>query len=446
MAFDPKDKKYKIILDFFKNKKALILEPASTIRQSIRKQLTTFGMDNLNIITAESFGAAKNIITNDLPEIVCTNLQCGDASGIDLLPIHLEAHSNREKTLFFVISSDNSMSTAAYKLNPDIESFIVEPFTFEAMQNTLVESLLKKLDISLTKKKLYKAKEYFNIKDFNKVCTLADEIVNEDTSLASDALLLKADALLAKNDNSQATEVLLSSLELNPKHHGTLNRIIEVYQKNKEYQKAYEHTVTLIKNYPINPTRIPDLIKISIANKKYDDLLNYANIFSSLSDSHPIVKMHLAAGLVICGKFLVNEHETEKGIAALLKASEMSGQKIEIIKNIVQNLIIAGAQKEASNILNKFIIENPQQNTDELKIAELEIAHQTTKDNDYVLNMATNLIKANIRTINVYNILIIRSIWNKRSAEKIQEIINEAATYFPDNEEEFNKLFSDLNK
>jgi hypothetical protein len=64
----------------------------------------------------------------------------------------------------------------------------------------------------------------------------------------------------------------------------------------------------------LSPERIPDLIKLAVVNKKYDDIFFFYDFSQKIEIQDIVIKKHLAAGLAICGKFLLDGEKKKKGV------------------------------------------------------------------------------------------------------------------------------------
>lgn len=64
----------------------------------------------------------------------------------------------------------------------------------------------------------------------------------------------------------------------------------------KEYKKAYDMSFLLAQKFPTPPNKIPDLIRLSIINQRYEDINNYLKIFNFVSQIRAL-KFLLSAGL-----------------------------------------------------------------------------------------------------------------------------------------------------
>ncbi|PIK15009.1 hypothetical protein [Halobacteriovorax sp. JY17] len=440
MIFDDMNpKRVEAIQSYLENKKVLIAETKKTTRTTLKKILSTFGIKVQHIFIADNNSDACEIINDLKIDIVFAGFEVQDQKGIDILKTHLNIFPNRQDAIFSLISGPNSIASSCLILDTEADDYIAEPFTAKSIAESLLKTIERKMNATPFIKSYHSIKEAIFLNDLERakkeLAPLAEGFDNLDEIFYLDARIHQEEGNL-----EEALKLYEQSLEVNHAHYHSLKALAEEYSNIKMWKKAYTHTIKLLKHYPINPDNLPSLIRLSIANHQYEDLIKYAEFFRSLEVQSPSIKTNIAASLVICSKFFLRNGERQKGIKTLLEAVKCSSGKLSILENIISTFIEHKEVKLGFEVLRQFESlhgENPL-----YKSLEIEIDY-CNKDINSVLKKGIPLAESGVANIKVYEAVILSSIKAQRKTNSIIHLIDKAVAKFPDSSKHFQSMFKE---
>ncbi|MBL6989510.1 MAG: hypothetical protein ISR65_07015 [Bacteriovoracaceae bacterium] len=435
--FDPSKKENKATVKYFSDKKAIILDPNGPIRIAIKKMLIALGMKPAEIIIVDSKDKAQTAFKKEHPEFVFAAHQLkNDALGTDLLDPHLQIYPNRLHAGFYLISAANYMSSVCAVLDQEIDGFISKPFTLDSLFNTLLGTVQHKITPSQFTQDLEKGKELILT---GKLDDALNMVQSAQKLKPKSANPLYWEGLIhqKRSKMDEAISCYKTGLTKNPIHYKCLSALSEIYFENKSFDLSYQLTSTLVKHYPLNPTKLPNLMRLSIINKKYDDLVTYTEKFHTLAAEDDNVEKNISAALAICGQFFLSINEVDKAESALTDSAIKSGGSIEILRNVCSTLAKNNKYKKAISLLEQ----NTTSQTDdkEFKTLQFELLYLSNKFEQAALS-GMKIVGEGIHTPKIFEMLIYASIQANRKKSNIEDIIFEAIRLYPDNQDRFNQL------
>lgn len=432
-------KKVEAIKKFLGDKKALIIDDKKTTRSTLKKILTTFGVKIQHIFIADNNSDACEIINDLKIDIVFAGYNIGEYKGIDLLTTHMNVFPNRQRAMFSLISGPNSIASSSLILDTEADDYIAEPFTTKSLSESFLKIVERKMASSPFLNAYHKIKELIVLNDFENARKLLEPLKKGDHHL-DEVYYLEARVFQEEGNTEEALRLFESSLEINSTHYLSLKCLAEEYSNIKMWKKAYAHTVNLLNNYPINPERLPELIRLSIANQQYEDLIKYAKFFSELEVQSPCIKTNIAASLVICSRYFFRNNEKEKGRNTLLEAVKHSSGKLSILENIISISIENKEVKLAYDVLNQF--EPIHGDSAVFKNLEIQIDY-CNKDIKNVLKKGIPLAESGAANIQVYEVVILSSIMAQRKTNSIIHLIDKAVAKFPESSKHFQSMYKE---
>ena len=426
--FDPTDKTNKAILDFFVGKTWLLVNSSSLIRHSIKKTLSQLGAKTTHLLDAKNFAEALEIIETKKPNFVISHSTINDDSAILLYEAHLNVFPNRLQSGFFVSSDEISQSEVAWALDYEMDGIIAMPLNGTSMFSTFVKAVERKVNPSPYLLKLEEARAKYLESNFAEAMNLFQEASKLDKNPFESFCYMGI--ILLKNDQvSEAIILFEESITCNPQYFKALKKLSEIYVQEKNYKKAYDLNLLMAQKYPTSPERIPDLIRLSIINKKYEDITNYFKLFQTINNPNLKIQKCLSAALAILGKYFASVHDTEKGVEALLSAFQFSNGKYEILKSITQSF---HELKKSEILLDLFEKKDLSGWAKEVQILYFQALNDASADDNKVIQCGEKLLKNNIKDISIYKGLVERSINLKRESRYIENLVLEANRTFPD--------------
>jgi tetratricopeptide (TPR) repeat protein len=434
--FDPKDKNNKHILDYFLSKSWLVIESSSSARVSIKKTLTQIGAQMGNMIDADNITDAEKIISERKPHFVITNKLVNGVSALGLYDLHMKTIPNRIKAGFFVITEENSLSEVAWALEYEMEGIISLPLNGTTVIRTVLDGVKNKINPTPYTTQLEEGRTNYINQELEKAMEQFQAAIKLDEHPYEGHSCIG----LIYTDKKQVPEAIAAfeeSIKHNSQYFKALNRLSSLYYQEKNFKKSYETNLLMVQKFPVSPEKIPDLIRLSIINKKYEDIANYFKLFQNIESPSIEMQNYLAAALAILGKYFVTTNDSEKAIVALKDAFKYSNGKYEVIKSITLSFQELNEGVVLFDLYDKIDLGLWPK---EIQALYFYATHLASTDDSRVVQAGEKLLKSDLRDPLIYKGIIERSIKMKRKMSYIEEMIAEGSKYFPESSKELEAL------
>lgn len=434
MVFDLKDKNNKPIIDYMAIRTGLVVASTTMNRATFKRILSQLGMPNSSINMAATFVEAMKIVETTKPNLIIADFKIGESDAIPLLQKHKEIKGNRLDALFMVVAENNSPAMSCKIADEEAEGLAVKPYTMDTLEKELLRVLGDRITPTNYQKITEEGYAFIRAKQYSKaieVLGMAIEEANKKKIKPTRGFYLKGIAELESGDNEKALTSLETALMSDNKSYKTLVTLIDLHIKRRDFKAAYEIVETLIKNYPPNPERIPDFIKICIANEKFDSLMQICEFFVNLEEKITTLEHPIAAGLALSAKYLIDRTNPKKALQILEKAAELGKTNPKIMASVLKSMTAAGDPKRADRIMEDIL--KPDSPT-ELHVAALQIKESFCSSTD-VLRFASELLRKGIKDYEVFAIAVKSSVASQRKRSVIEEMINEGGNMYPDKKE-----------
>ncbi|MBC7537240.1 MAG: hypothetical protein H7281_00345 [Bacteriovorax sp.] len=440
VLFDPNDKKNKALIDYFENKTWLVVEVSSSTRNSLKKTIAQLGSKMSNMYDADNFIDAENLLNSKKPHFVIGNKNINGGSTVSLFNSHMKAFPNRMNSGFFIITEENSQAEVALALEYDMDGIISVPFTGFTIIDTLISGVKHKLTPSPYSKKIEEGRDRY-IKG-----QLDSAAESFQTALSLHKHPYEGHYFLGKiySDNNLRDEAIHcyeESIYHNSEFFKSLKNLSSLYYQKKDYIKAYNTNLLMANKYPTPPEKIPELIRLSIINQKYEDIINYLKIFHTIESPSIEMQIYLAAGLAILGKYFLTCNDSEKGTEALKSAFKFSNGKYEILKSITKSFQKFNKLNILFDLFEQTEISNWSFESQALYFHTL---HLLSDDDQKVVMTGEKLIKNKVRDILVYKGLIDRAIKMKRKISYMESLVQEGIKNLPDYKDELESMLKKI--
>jgi tetratricopeptide (TPR) repeat protein len=438
--FDPNEKKNKPILEYFENKSWLIIDGATSTRGSIKKTLTQIGAQIGNMHDADNIADAENIILTKRPHFIITNQTVKGNNSLPLFELHLKTITNRNKGGFFVITEENSLSEVAWVLEYEMDGIIALPLNGTTIIQTILNGIKRKINPTPYVNKLEEGRAMYLNDQLDQAQTLFN------ASLELDERPYEGHSFLGqisqdKNLTIEAITAYEESVKHNPQYFKSLNKLGDLYYQEKNYKKSYDISLMIAKSFPISPEKIPELIRLSIINQKFEDIINYFKIFQTIKSPSTQMQNSLAAGMAILGKYFASCNDTDRAVEALRGAFKFSNGKYEILKSITLTFEELNKSEVIFELFEKADVSLWPK---EVLGLQFHTLHLTCQDDQIVIREGEKLLKNNIQEPLLYRDMIERSIKMKRKIAYIENIVFEAQKNFPDLAKDFEALLKNI--
>lgn len=435
-AFDPTDKKSKIYLDYFENKTWLVVDSSASTRTSIKKSIAQVGSKLSLMIDADNLADAQHIIKTKKPHYVIGSNSIGGGSSVALFESHLSACPNRLNAGFFIICDPSIMTEVAMSMEFDMDGIVALPFTGSSIIETIIQSAKDKISPSTYLNKFEEGRASFlsgnlerAMESFQTAITLSKHPYESFFYLGQ---IYRMNELEEK-----AISFYEEAVYHNTNYYKPLSRLRSLYYTKKLYKKAYDVNLVMVQKYPTPPERIPELIRLSIINKKYEDINNYLTIYRKVQTPDVETQTYLSAGLAVLGKYFINLHDLDKGIDALKGSFRFSNGKYEILKSISQTFEDCHKLDILFSMFEETDLDLWPQNAQGIYFHAF---HLTSEDDQRVISTGELLLKKKVKDVYIYKGLIERSIKTKRASGSLERLVLEATRDFPEYKTEFEEM------
>lgn len=420
---------------FAKEMKVLVVSPHNSDRANWKRLFTQYGVNVNNFFSASDIDEAKGILLNNKVQAVFTDYNIANESCLDLYRIHEEAFPYRSQCLFFVAAEGASVALAATVLEYDIDGFVVKPYNQKDLEENITASIMRKVRLTDSEKIIMSATADIRTKSFPTAEKKIERLKKVDPKNPN-IIFLQGLYHSQIGNMELALESWNKALALEPVHHKSLCHLFDYLMQQKIYDEAYQHALVMCKKYPINPTRIPDLIRVSIATNNYNTIVNFCEMFLDVNSVIELEKIQnsIAAGLAISGKHLINiDKQKEIAEKASLKALELASKVSPIGCTAIENLFALKKFKKVRQILDSIPNYDMNERLFLLDIELVNLESGPTKACAY----AQKIVDDGDASPAIYKSLIRFCIEIGKNESYVNEVIFKAQSLYPNNKEYF---------
>ena len=414
------------IKHFLEEKIILTVTDSSTDRSIWKNYFKDLEINPVNILNANTQEEALQIIDQNNVHIILTSYLLQGHTAEEIIKRHLDKFPNRNERLIFLMTENTSMSIASFASENSVDGLILKPYNLLDLDNILTDSFIEKIRVTQTDNLFYITYEKIHFLQFEQ----AEKSISDykaTTNNAANTSFLRGFLAFKKDDLINAITHWADVLNFNPIHHKALHCLFNAHIDLKQYKEAYEYAEILCNNYPINPNRIPDYIKVSIATNNYESVVSFCKMIMSIDTSQPGLQKPIAAGLAISGKFLSNSNEHFK------IASESSTMALNLCEpnsiiqyTALQNLLRVGDFKIAREIIDLVPTDDM---SDKLLVIDLLIT-ELEQPSVKTYEKAQKMISQGIKDVDLYVVLYTSAKSVGKNDEYLEEILFEGTKVF----------------
>lgn len=437
------------IKKYVKGKKFLIVDNSSVGKASIKKMLTQTAVSKTNILSANNFEDAKEIVKNQKPEWIFCNYMIGGESYEELLSLHLKMRPERITSGFILLSENNSLEISVHVAQSQVDKLVLIPFTVVSLQQEFLKVMLPKANPTPYQVHVELGKQYFYT-DPDKALSYFNKAKRLEKGPTA-ACYYEGMLYLKEKSLEKARSCFEEGLKYQPLHYQCLSELFQIMVKLDEKHKAYKLARCLIDHYPVNPELLPTLTWLSVACAEYDDIFEYHSAFKQVVNPDKDMKNYIAASMAIYGKKVIKdkfkeEKETSselysKALEVIERASEICDGKPLIYASLVEALKEAQEIELLDRVLSKALAQFPESR--EIRILEVLVGNlQATAAEG--LKLVQDSIQKGLKSPELYEVLIKRAIEMNLAKQKVEEHYEKACRDFPDKRNSFEELISEI--
>lgn len=429
---DEKIKKY------LKNRSVLLVTESPTDRTAWKKLFVELGVALNNFHNASTLHDAKSLIETKKVDILFTSHKLNDNPAFELLEDHIDKYPDRTDYFCYFVSDKNSLALAALVAEMEVDGLIIKPYNQQDLINIVKESLLKTLSMSKELKKVHEIMGDIRSKNLETALERSQEFINKLPD-SPNGYFLNGLSNKHLGNLDIALETWQMGLTKDDKHYQTMCSIFDTYSEMKQYSKSYEVSKALTSEYPINPSRIPNLIRSSLATRNYTNLIQFCEMVIGLDEDLDGIRKPIAAALALSAKSLLEDSSEENGALieqASKKAINLTELQSKIYLASIDNLLKLGKYDDVKKLID--LIPSDEMIT-ELVSLELLLFEKTEKSSDVFIKAQT-MVKENQITPDVFRILLRSAKEIGKSKDQLEDIIYEGAKNFPEIKAELEQI------
>ncbi|MCM2278527.1 MAG: tetratricopeptide repeat protein [Oligoflexia bacterium] len=405
-----------------------LIADASSGRRSIRKLLSHFRVKANLIEVADTAADAVRLLQEKRPHIVFADDSIGeDGAALGLVETHARSLESERLRVFFLMTAreSNAMVTGAAVEN--VDSVLVKPYTFDVLSHQFHRVLTEKINPTPYADAVQAGKALLERGQYQEAIEAFREAMRLDPRPALACSYLGA-AFEAQGEMDQAEEAYLEGLASNPVHFRCLGGLLDCLLRKNEIERAYEVGRKIVEHHVVPMKRVPDMIRLSVLNHKFEDVLGFFGYSDALARADKGASIYLAAGLVVCGLYFLQRRDLPGATDAFRKADVVAQGNPKVQKRILMALVSAGLEGEVNSYAAKLPPEL--KNCPEVRIAELRRLAQNSSPAK-VVERARELVRNGIKDKEVYALLLEKSKQIALSDALLEGLFQDAVRDFP---------------
>ncbi len=411
------------LVEFMKSARIVISINPSSNGRDLRKLFLKLGALPNQVIATENFEDAKKEVSSYPTHIFIADIDFGEKSGLDLIEYQEKNFKNRIDIATIMVSSGPSNASIGMMAEANVDAVLLRPLTFDNFKRAVDQALENKVNPSPYWRLLEEAKAFFNLNQLDQAIPILEESKSKHPkpTLAFYYLGL---VYRSKNQISEALRSFEEGLRLDPKDYRCLIGMLDTRIQGLEWDEAYKAATRFHADYPVSLKRIPGLVRLSVHCGKYPDILDYYKIFKDIEKRDPILCRVVVAGMLICAKFLFKKQDALASLSVLKDAAKISSECGTLQTDVLRYFVQLGYYLEGMEFLPK--VPQDLRQKPEIRLLCLELYSLAGQD-ELVLQEGTELLKQEIKTEKVYQLLISSSQKLNRSDESIVQLQRESS-------------------
>ncbi len=383
---------------FLKGSSFLLVSSRPTHRSSLRKVLCDLGAENQFIDAASDFVQAKERLSKSGVNVVITDEDIGEKfSSIDLLPLHEKNTPRSNDRLFILMAADVSVFFKSEFTLRGGDLIISKPFTNATFTEAFLEIVKIKNAMAPDQKASLDIQDALKANKKDEALRILSSMKNPNSQ----------SALFCKGlvyDSDQNFSAAYDAYTLAMAHKIDLPSLVNIVHTGvhiKKYRELGDVVERWVKDFPLHNKSVQNIARVVVYNQKFELFDTISSNFSQKDFEDELVKIPLAAGLVMAG-YAVLEVNKEKAIAYALKGIEYSGFKPIILLKGLEVLVSAGATEEAEKIYQLLMARAPYS---EDRILDVRI-QALLFPKEKVLDKCLELISKNTLDIHIFQVAL----------------------------------------
>lgn len=402
-------------------------------RKTFRHLLTEMKIKTTKITVTSNLQETLEDLEKNKPHIIFADYSLEPGFMPKLLEIQKEFLSGEDVQVFFLAASKEECSTLNISREEGFDAVFIKPFSYGHVLETFINILQEKFDPSpytieiLAGKFLFSRGEYAQaLSSFNNA-----EMINREHPRAK---TLQGRTLMKLNRIDEAMAQFKAALKIDQSNYDALVGFLEILNIKGDYVQAYQLSKRLTSDHTLPLTMLRDLVRLSIQNKKFEDVFEYHKLLEVIRNPDPEIALNVATAFIMSGIHYISVNKLQTALDALRKAETLAPNNISIRTKIFTAL----SQGKLFNEIELLLQRLPKDvaNSTEFRLARFDHIERYSDPLD-IISEGIHLLRSGIRHPIVHRVVIERSIQARRPANIIHELIHNAIADCPDEKENF---------
>lgn len=423
------------IKNALKNLKVLICSDNSTDKTSWKKFFIDAGIPVANFSNVSTFDEANRAL-EECPDIFFVSHRINGIVGLSLVEKHLRLVPRRERAWSFVCTENNSMALSAHLAEKNIDAVILKPYNPNDLNEALKPAIESKIFMAGATKNLYEIMGDIREENLEDASNKIEEFYNKYPE-SPYPYYLRGLLLEEKNNIDDAIESYYKALEFDEKNYHVLTHLFDLLIANRDYSGAYDCGEVLCEHYPMNPDRIPEMIRASLATKNFQNLLVFCEAVLGIEGDIGGISKPIAAALILTAKYLSNDpKKRDMVIDAVRKGVSLTDYSSPIFTTALETLLKVEDLRDTKKLLDQVPTDEMD---DDLFYVDLKYTYLDAGAEAAFIK-GQDLIKIDRANEKSIEVLLTAGKELGKPQDKLEDIAYDAAKIFPEFKTHFLKL------
>lgn len=392
---------------YIRPKRVLIADENATTRTNIARCLVELGAIHNNIDISSTAAQAIEELQRHEHKIIICEYDLGNRCGLDLLQSQKELIADTKDCLFVLVTANTSQSAVAQAAEEDVDTYIIKPFSSLSFRERLLNAATEKLFPSEYMQKIMQGKEFmFDGKLDHALVEFEDALKLDDSPTLAYFYIGQTNTMIEQLKPAESS--YKQGLSLNRIHYKCLVGLFELLMAQEQFDEAYSVVQRIANYFPANPKRLGTVLRLAILTKNYTDIERYYQTFINLDQRNPELVRYICAGLIICGKFYLQQKQHSRAVELFKKATNSSMKDPKLMKEVIASLFCYQQYDNAVKFMRDFPPEA--RGSEEYRVVEF-INSSDVRRNSQVVEMGRELIEQSKKPdITVCKIVLLKMI------------------------------------
>jgi tetratricopeptide (TPR) repeat protein len=372
---------------------------------------------------------AEDIIKTKKVGLVLSDYIITGGSGFDLFKRVRETHLDSKNLCQILVTSNISQTAVAKAAEEDVDSFIIQPYTIQIIQESLINAVNAKIYPSPYIVKIEEAKIAMEKTQFEEAIVLLKEAMTMHSKPAL-ALFYMGQAEYLRKALLEAEGSYSKGLSFNNIHFKCLIGLYELFLQENKLQEAYQVVKKVAKFFPANPDRLTQIVRLAIQTEHYEDMPYYYDIFTTLDERSKVLINYIGAGLYIAGKHQLINGNTSEALRCFECVAVSCSEFTKFLRAMITVMVENNLVTEAESFLSRF--PSGSMDHDDYLVSEYLIFSHKNKDPNFSVRRGLDLYNKKIRDYLCMKEMIKAMKSSGVKEEKLKEYLLEIENLFPD--------------